>query len=269
MPSDLPGVPAGPGADQGAGSAGSAAWPAWRLWEPLAGICILAFSQLVLGLGLGIALRRYVAGGAGVRIELALPVVVVGSHAATWAAIGWIIRRHGLRFRRALALDAAPTARLLRPYLAGIALYFVLLPLLALFPPPPDETSLFTEIFHRGGPALAVLLVTAVLLAPALEEALFRGLLLPAARRGLRPWPAAVAVTLVFTALHVTQVGDYWPALAGIFACGLALARLKETTGSLWPSIAFHMGFNSTPFLVWLAVQPFGGLKDGPLAQLM
>ncbi|MFI5399798.1 MAG: CPBP family intramembrane glutamic endopeptidase [SAR324 cluster bacterium] len=266
MPSDLPDAPAAPPADDGAGPF---AGPAWRLWEPLAGICVLALSQLVLGLGLGIALRRYLAGGAGVRIELALPVVVLGSHAATWAAIAWIVRRHALRFRKALALDAAPTAALLRPYLGGIALYLVLLPLLALFPPPPDETSLFTEIFHQGGPALAVLLVTAVLLAPALEEALFRGLLLPAARRSLRPWPAAVAVTVVFTALHVTQVGNYWPALAGIFACGLALARLKERTGSLWPSIVFHMGFNSTPFLVWLAAQPFGGLKDGPLALWM
>lgn len=266
MPSDLPGAPAGPPAGRGAGSS---ATPAWRLWEPLAGIGILALSQLVLGLGLGLALRRYAAGQVVVRIELALPVVVVGSHAATWAAIAWIVRRHGLRFRMALALEAAPTAALLRPYLAGIALYFVILPLLALFPPPPDETSLFTEIFRKGGPALAVLLVTAVLLAPALEEALFRGLLLPATRRGLRPWPAAVAVTVVFTALHVTQVGEYWPALAGIFACGLALAWLKETTGSLWPSIAFHMGFNSTPFLVWLALQPFGGMKGGPLAQWM
>ena len=243
--------------------------PAWSLWEPLAGIGVLGLSQLALGLGAGVALRHYLPGDATVRIELALPFVIVGSHGLTWAAIVWIVRRHGLPFRKALALDGAPTAALLRPYLAGIAMYFLLLPLLALFPPPPDETNLFTEIFRKGGPALAVLLGSAVLLAPPLEEALFRGLLLPALRRTLKAWPAAVAVTAIFTALHVTQVGPYWPALAGIFACGLALARLKERTGSLWPSIAFHTGFNSTPFLVWLAAQPFGGLKDGPLAHLM
>jgi membrane protease YdiL (CAAX protease family) len=243
--------------------------PAWSLWEPLAAIGVLGLSQLVLGLGLGVALRRYFPGTGSVRIELALPLVIAGSHGLTWAAIVWIVRRHGLRFRAALALAAAPTTALLRPYLGGILLYLLLLPLLALVPPPPEQSNLFTEIFRAGGAALAMLLATAVLAAPPLEEALFRGLLLPALRRTLGPWPAALAVTLIFTALHVTQVGLYWPALAGIFACGLILARLRERTGSLWPSIAFHMGFNSTPFLVWLAAQPFGGLKDGPLAHLM
>ena len=102
-------------------------------------------------------------------------------------------------------------------------------------------------------------------MAPALEESLFRGLLLPALRQRFGVWSSALAVTALFTVLHVAQVGTYLPALAGIFACGLALAWLRERTGSLWPSIAFHMGFNSTPFLVWLLALPFGGLNGGPL----
>ena len=240
--------------------------PPWRLWEPLVAIGVLGLTQLVLGLALGIALRRYFQTSAAVHLDLALTIVILGSHGATWLAILWIVRRHRQTLRTALALGDAPTWRLARPYAWGIGLYVLMLPLLALFPPPPEQTNLFTEIFRNGGPALAVLLITAVALAPVLEESLFRGLLLPAARRTLNEWTAAIAVTALFTALHITQVGAYWPALAGIFACGLALARLRERTGSLWPSIAFHMGFNSTPFLVWLIAQPFGGLKDGPLS---
>ena len=240
-------------------------WPPWRTWEPLAAIAVLALSQVALGLGLHPALRRFGLGSAEQRLEIAFPILVLGSHAATWVAVLWLLWRHRLRLRAALALQQSPGRALWGVYGAGLGLYLLVLPLLALFPPPPDQTNLFTDIFRRGGPALATLLVTAVLLAPALEETLFRGLLLPALRLRWSFWPAALIVTVIFTGLHLGQTGPYWPALAGIFACGLALAWLLERSGSLWPSIAFHMGFNSTPFLVWLIAQPFGGLPDGPL----
>lgn len=240
-------------------------WPPWRVWEPLAAIAVLALSQLALGLLLGGLLPRFRPDAAGRQIGVALPVLVVGSHAMTWAAILWILWRRHCGFRAALRIAERPGRWLLKSYGAGLGLYLILLPVLALFPPPPDQSNLFTDIFRQGGTTLALLLVTAVLLAPALEETLFRGLLLPALRRRWNFWPAAVAVTAVFTGLHVAQTGAYLPALAGIFACGLALAWLREQTGSLWPAIVFHMGFNSTPFLVWLLAQPFGGLTEGPL----
>jgi len=238
-------------------------WPPWRVWEPLAAIAVLALSQLALGLLLGGLLPRSKP-GAGEQIGLALPILVLGSHAATWLAILWILRRRSAGFRAALRLAETPGRWLLKSYGSGIGLYLLMLPLLAVFPPPPEQSNLFTDIFRQGGPALAMLLATAVLLAPALEETLFRGLLLPALRRQWKFWPAAVLVTALFTGMHVAQTGAYLPALAGIFACGLALAWLRETSGSLWPAIAFHMGFNSTPFVVWLMTLPFGGL-EGPL----
>ncbi len=257
------GLPTGPPADPPRAESGD--WPPWRVWEPLGAIAVLALSQLALGLLLGGLLPRLRPEAAGRQIGLALPVLVVGSHAITWAAVLWILRRRRCGFRSALRIAETPGRWLLKSYGAGLGLYLILLPVLALFPPPPDQTNLFTEIFRRGGATLVLLLVTAVLLAPALEETLFRGLLLPALRRQWKFWPAAVVVTAVFTGLHVAQTGAYLPALAGIFACGLALAWLREQTGSLWPAIAFHMGFNSTPFLVWLLALPFGGLNDGPL----
>jgi len=257
--------PPPPDAAPDAGSAIRPPWPPWRTWEPLAAVAVLALSQVVLGLLLIPALRRFGPGGAAQRLEVALPILILGSHAATWTAVLALLWWHRLRPRAALALDQAPGRALLGTYGAGLGLYLILLPLLAFFPPPPEQTNLFSEIFRRGGPALAMLLVTAVLLAPALEETLFRGLLLPALRRRWSFWPAAFIVTTIFTGLHLGQTGPYWPALAGIFACGLALAWLRERSGSLWPAIAFHMGFNSTPFLAWLIAQPFGGLPEGPL----
>jgi membrane protease YdiL (CAAX protease family) len=237
----------------------------WRVWEALAVVGAFALSQLVTALALGRAARPWLGAGAEAdphRIALLLPAVIAVSHGVGWLGALWLVRsRYRLRAIPALALTAWRGPRLWRFYALGLLLYAASLLLLALVPPPPDETNLFTEIFKRGGPLLAQLLLVAVILAPALEETLFRGLLLPALRRRYRFWFAALVVTLLFTALHASQTGTYWPALVGIFACGWALAWLRERFGSLWPCVLFHMGFNSTPFLVWLIAQPFGGLK--------
>jgi uncharacterized protein len=265
LPPEGGAVPGEPTAPSGVGSPTAGGWPPWRVWEALLAIGALTLSQLLLGLGVGALLRRFVPNAPDRQIAIALPALIVGSHAAAWATVLWIFARRRVGFRTALRIGDPPTRALLRNYGAGIGLYILALPLLALFPPAKDQANLFTDIFRNGGPALAMLLVTAVALAPAVEEALFRGLLLPAVRRQWRFWPAALFVTAIFTALHVAQTGTYWPALAGIFACGLVLAWLRESSGSLWPSIAFHMGFNSTPFLAWLIALPFGGLPDGPL----
>lgn len=242
------------------------AWPPWRLWEALGAIAVLAVTQLLLALAVGAFFGFFGPDSPAHRIAISLPILVLGSHAAAWGMVAWILARRHAGFRSALRIAEPPSRRLLKACGAGLGLYLLVLPLLAVFPPAREQTNPFTEIFRKGGPGLAMLAVTAIVLAPPLEEALFRGLLLPVLRKRWEFWPAATVVTAVFTALHMTQTSLYWPALAGIFACGLVLAWLRERTASLWPSIAFHVGFNTTPFLIWLVAQPFGGLPDGPLS---
>jgi uncharacterized protein len=167
-----------------------------------------------------------------------------------------------MRFAEALAFRPFPLRLLIRIGLAAIAVYIIALLPALVFPPPKDHTNLFLEIFKAGGITLVILLVIAVVLAPLLEEVIFRGLLFPALRRLMAFWPAAILTTVLFTGLHFTQTGTYWPAIEGIFICGMVLAWLRERTGTLWASIAFHMGFNSTPFLAWLLAQA-GGVSLG------
>jgi uncharacterized protein len=82
------------------------------------------------------------------------------------------------------------------------------------------------------------LAATAVLVAPVVEEACFRGLLYPALRQQLRARTAILISSLAFAAVHPPTV---WLPLA-IFAA--ALAWLVEATGSVVPSIAAHMALN-------------------------
>ena len=61
---------------------------------------------------------------------------------------------------------------------------------------------LYLWTLHVGGGAgwaVALLFLMAVIMAPLLEEALFRGVLLPALRRRLRFVPAALLVTVLFS----------------------------------------------------------------------
>ncbi len=101
--------------------------------------------------------------------------------------------------------------------------------------------------------------VSAVVLAPVVEEMLFRGLLLGALIRKSsvvqarhRAWLVRlsnVACSLFFAILHFSA----WPAPFGIFFLSLALGKLYISTGRLWPCVVAHAVFNLTGILGMIA----------------
>jgi len=103
----------------------------------------------------------------------------------------------------------------------------------------------------RGPEALAdrsILGAAAILVAPVVEEMLFRGILYPAIRRTGFPrlawWGSAVA----FGAIHM-NLATFVP----LTALALLLTWLYENTGNLLAPIAAHSVFNAMNFaLVWM-----------------
>jgi hypothetical protein len=227
------------------------------VWEVLLLLGLFFGAQLLfsgLAAGLTRLLNRPGGGADGADFDrlvlVSLPSGLLASYLLSAAATWWLlVRRHRLPLWPALGLSQFPGTPLLRPFLGGVALQFFTA-LLLLYEPPPPEQELIFEIFLRGGPlSVAFFFVVAVVFAPVLEEILFRGLLLPALRWNHGFGASALVVTVLFAALHGFQTGLYWPALAGIFVCGWVLAWLRERHGVLWPSIAFHAGFNFTAFV--------------------
>lgn len=103
---------------------------------------------------------------------------------------------------------------------------------------PPDNTS-----FLRDEPPLALIaiVVAAVLLAPVIEEVLFRGVVL----QGLMPrvgfWPAAGVSSVCFGVFHATGTGlEAVPVVVATGVFGLGLCVLTRRTGRLGPGIAVH-----------------------------
>jgi membrane protease YdiL (CAAX protease family) len=94
--------------------------------------------------------------------------------------------------------------------------------------------------------------VVAVIIAPVLEELLFRGLLQTMIRSFLNvknsAWPAIAISSALFVSMHVNQ--SHWPAL---YVLGLAMGYAYEKSGSLFRPIFIHMLFNATSIIsVWI-----------------
>lgn len=222
--------------------------------EALAAVAVFALTQLALSfITVGIVRFFGLAEHAASRelvLRVALPTSLLGSQAVGWWAAWYVVRRrHGLPFPAALGLGLPLPRGLARVFFGGMLLQVAVLLLVVMLPPPPDMVSPLERLLRQGPWAMWLVLVVAVIIAPFVEEVLFRGLLLGALRRRWSFPLAALLVTVVFTALHASQTRTYLPALAGIFICGWVLATLRERSGSLWPPVALHMGFNAMAFI--------------------
>ncbi|MEA2498605.1 MAG: protease family protein, partial [Actinomycetota bacterium] len=93
-----------------------------------------------------------------------------------------------------------------------------------------------------------LLLLSTSLVAPVVEEFLFRGLLYRwlRERRGVRA--AAVISAAIFAVTHFIPL-----LMPSIFVLGLALAWVAERYGSLYPPLALHATFNAIATLALVA----------------
>ncbi len=105
--------------------------------------------------------------------------------------------------------------------------------------------------------AAACVCLSAVVVAPPLEEAFFRGFLLPTLTRWLPPAAAVAASSAVFAAVH------FAPALgtAQTFAVGAVLgAVLLSARGNLAAPMLAHAGYNALSLAAFAAAaSPAGG----------
>ena len=92
--------------------------------------------------------------------------------------------------------------------------------------------------------ALALLAITAVVLAPLFEETVFRGVLLPVLGRSLGRSGSVLVSALVFAIAHLS-IGELPPLLV----LGLGLALLRLSTGRLFPCVVMHALWNGVTFL--------------------
>lgn len=90
----------------------------------------------------------------------------------------------------------------------------------------------------------------AMLLAGINEEYMFRGYPLQALARGTGFWPAAIFLSLLFGAAHLTKNDENAIDIINIVLLGLLLCFTLQRTGSLWLAAGFHFSFDFMQFFV-------------------
>ncbi len=123
--------------------------------------------------------------------------------------------------------------------------------------PPPAMQHELLEVFQRAKaePAgLALMLLGTVLLAPVLEELVYRGLLQTTLCEALRfeqRWAAVLLTAGLFGITHAAVATPH--ALPALVALGVLLGYTYERTRNLYVPIAIHAGFNAANIMVVLS----------------
>lgn len=203
----------------------------------------------------GLALAFWAESLAGPQPEgmTAMQVIVSGLslQGAALVLLVSFVHEHGLNFARAFGFRNDPGKAVLTGVLAACLILPVALTLL-------KGSALLMQRFHlepklqSAVEALGVsnsrgfqvtLGIYAVLLAPAAEEMLFRGVLYPAIKQAGFPKLAWGGTALLFAAIHLNL-----PSFVPLVVLALVLTLLYERTNNLAASITAHALFNFMNF---------------------
>jgi hypothetical protein len=118
---------------------------------------------------------------------------------------------------------------------------------IALLPPLlPDANHFPLENLFSSRAAAYAIGAFAILIAPFMEEMIFRGILFGIfeSQVGLR---SAILITaILFGGLHVPEYWGAWNHMFLIFVVGLVFSLARGMSGSLAPSVFLHVGYNGS-----------------------
>ena len=107
------------------------------------------------------------------------------------------------------------------------------------------EPGPMVELANSSWLGFCTWVTVVVVLAPPAEELLFRGAMLHGFMQRFGAVFSVVVVTVLFTALHVVEIGAYWPAWVAIGGLGVLAAVLRLRSRSLVPPLLAHFGYNA------------------------
>lgn len=169
----------------------------------------------------------------GLLILFLYVTLAVFQNAPFWHSLGW--RKIG---RRESRWPRSPWL-----YLGcGSVLSMVVFAVTAKMQPP--ENVPIEELFKYKNTAM-MFMAMAVLVAPLVEETVFRGYLYPLFAKYLGV-AASVALTgVLFGLMHGAQLGWTWELVTVLIVVGVVFTFVRARTGSVFASFLLHLGYNS------------------------
>lgn len=192
----------------------------------------------------------------GMRLFLQFLVSSVSFQGVALVLFQVFLKKHGVGWKELLGLNGP---RLRRVIGLGLAVGLVVLPAALLL---NNGSALLMKLLHltpEDQPTLKVLQASsgvwqrvwfglaAILVAPLVEEVLFRGILYPAIKQKGHPHLAFYGTSILFAAIH-SNLMTFIPLT--FFA--MVLVMLYERTDSLMAPITAHCFFNAVNFCLFL-----------------
>ena len=150
-----------------------------------------------------------------------------------WECLGW---------RKIKSFNAGPPKSPAFFLLAGAGLSLAVAVLSSRMKAP--ENTPVEELFKYRHTAL-LFIAMAVLIAPLVEETLFRGYLYPMFARSFGVWPGIILTGVLFGFMHGAQLGWTWSLVSVLIMVGIIFTFVRARTGSVFASFLMHLGYNS------------------------
>lgn len=229
-------------------------WLRTRPWTWRDGLNMLGLISLLIGLGWGVATLLDKPRAGTLLIIQGLTLDLLGL-----LGIAWLVTRHPGRWREAFGIGVLS----FKWIQYGLLFYLVLIPFILIsslvyqgilsingYPPNLQDIALLLSGDYPGW-IRGIIFIFAIALAPAFEECLFRGLLLPMAVRQFGLGAGIFLTALVFAAIHM-HLNSFGPLF--IISTGLSLAYLY--TQSLWVPMIMHGLFNGVNLAILVVIRP-------------
>jgi membrane protease YdiL (CAAX protease family) len=166
-----------------------------------------------------------------------------------WGALGW----------RAFPAGT-PRAATIAQYLLTGGVLLVVVQIAGRYLHMPSGLPM--DKMFRDRPSVLMTMALAILVAPLIEETLFRGCLYPVAARSVGA-PAGIVLTgVTFGLMHALQLGFAWQPVLLLSVVGIVLTYVRVRAGTVLASFLVHLGYNSSLFgALYFAT---GGLRNFP-----
>jgi membrane protease YdiL (CAAX protease family) len=176
----------------------------------------------------------------GLAILYLYLMLVARTDAPFWPSIGWREMRHGSGKIRDSALQ----------FLAGGAVLAIVVTFAGGF--LNSKTTLPIEELLKARVSILLFGILGVLVAPLVEETIFRGFLYPVIARRLGV-AAGIAITgTLFGLMHAAQLWGGWGQIALLILVGVVLTWVRARTGTVAASYFVHLGYNGLQLVGYL-----------------
>jgi membrane protease YdiL (CAAX protease family) len=167
-------------------------------------------------------------------------MLLVRTPAPFWQAIGWRKMPGGAGTARASAIQ----------FLAGGAVLALVATFAGNFLNSKDTLPI--EQLLQARVSMMLFAVLGVLVAPLVEETIFRGFLYPVVARRLGVAAGVFITGTLFGLLHAAQLWGGWGQIVLLIVVGVVLTWVRARTGTVAASYFVHLGYNGLQLLGYL-----------------